>query len=190
MTAPRGDASHAFMKRLTRTRSNCWGLAAIEGSVDRLLDMIRQVDLMLASNVTIDYGPYQPQIAAQLKSLFETAYLCNMLTTPEPVELLRSREQALEAALKVAKEEYAELQAERDQLAFDSVRPMWKPEPPPEEPPPPAPKPSTPPPAPEAGESHHVQPRSWPRCASKSSKEKQHNSDPGTGGGGRISWRA
>lgn len=51
-----------------------------KGNVDRLLDMIRQVDLMLASNVTIDYGPYQPQIAAQLKSLFETAYLCNMLT--------------------------------------------------------------------------------------------------------------
>ena len=47
--------------------------------------MIRQVDLMLASNATIDYGPYQPQIAAQLKSLFETAYLCNML----PSELVR-----------------------------------------------------------------------------------------------------
>jgi hypothetical protein len=50
-----------------------------KGNVDRLLDTIRQADLMLASNVAIDYGPYQPQIAAQLKSLFETAYLCNML---------------------------------------------------------------------------------------------------------------
>ena len=56
-----------------------------KGNVDRLLDMIRQVDLMLASNMTIDYGPYQPQIAAQLKSLFETAYLCNML----PSDLVR-----------------------------------------------------------------------------------------------------
>jgi hypothetical protein len=50
----------------------------VKGSVDRLLDLIRQLDLMLASNVTMEYGPYQPQIAAQLKSLFETAYLCNM----------------------------------------------------------------------------------------------------------------
>jgi hypothetical protein len=50
-----------------------------KGNVDRLLDTIRQVDLMLASNVAIDYGPYQPQISAQLKSLFETAYLCGML---------------------------------------------------------------------------------------------------------------
>ena len=52
-----------------------------KGNVDRLLDMIRQVDLMLASNVALDYGPYQPQITAQLKSLCETAYLCGMLPT-------------------------------------------------------------------------------------------------------------
>jgi hypothetical protein len=50
----------------------------IRGSVDQLLDLIRQLDLMLASNVSVEYGPYQPQIAAQLRSLFETAYLCNM----------------------------------------------------------------------------------------------------------------
>ena len=59
-----------------------------KGNVDRLLDMIRQVDLMLASNVTIDYGPYQPQIAAQLKSLFETSYLCGMLALEDVASIL------------------------------------------------------------------------------------------------------
>lgn len=134
-----------------------------KGSVDRLLDTIRQVDLMLASSVTVDYGPYQPQIAAQLKSLFETAYLCNMLPQAPDVpesELLRARARELEAALDKAQAEYKELQEERDQLAFESARPMpmWKPEPPPEEPPPPPPKPS-PPPAPPAQEAERISPR-------------------------------
>jgi hypothetical protein len=137
-----------------------------KGNVDRLLDLIRQVDLMLASNVTVEYGPYQPQIAAQLKSLFETAFLCNMLTTPEPLDLLRSREQALEAALNVAKAEYAELKAERDELlAFDSD--YLPPEPPDEErtlhlspePDPPPASPAPPPPAPPAPEGERISPR-------------------------------
>ena len=51
----------------------------INGNVDRLLDLIRQIDLMLASNVAVEYGPYKDQITAQLKSLFETAFLCDLL---------------------------------------------------------------------------------------------------------------
>jgi hypothetical protein len=126
-----------------------------KGNVDRLLDMIRQIDLMLASNVALDFGPYQPQIAAQLKSLFETAYLCNMLAAPpsdhDQLEQLRARQHQLEAALDVAKTEYAELRAERDELMVFHVTadkvmreseppPPPAPEPPPPEPPPPAPE--------------------------------------------------
>jgi hypothetical protein len=130
-----------------------------KGNVDRLLDMIRQIDLMLASNVALDFGPYQPQIAAQLKSLFETAYLCNMLITPEPLELLRTREHELEAALSIAKAEYTELQAERDQLAFEShMKTVWEP-PPPEEPPPEPPPKPLPPPTPPAQEAERISPR-------------------------------
>lgn len=50
----------------------------VNGSVNRLLDAIRQLDRLIASSVTVDYGDHVPEIEAQLRSLFETAYLCNI----------------------------------------------------------------------------------------------------------------
>ena len=117
-----------------------------KGNVDRLLDMIRQVDLMLASNVSIDYGPYQPQITAQLKSLCETAYLCGML----PVEPFR----ATPPDVSKLDTPPAPPSIEEKWAAACEEVPV---PPPPEEPPPPAPKPSPPPPP--APEGTRIAPR-------------------------------
>jgi hypothetical protein len=134
-----------------------------KGNVDRLLDMIRQIDLMLASNISVEYGPYLPQIAAQLKSLFETAYLCNMLPlnsvgddiwkapqTPDVEKLYAELNAANEDKQKLLKL----LEEARDQILFaEHLEVAWKlthppelkPEPPSEPPPPPPPPPSPPP---------------------------------------------
>jgi len=151
-----------------------------KGNVDRLLDMIRQIDLMLASNVTLEYGPYQPQIAAQLKSLFETAYLCNILTEEMPPASEYTKLVTHERELEAENKRLLKLLEEaRDQLLFDehletewrnASSPKPRDEPPDEErtltlspdpdpPPEPPPKPSPPPPPPPAPEGERISPR-------------------------------
>lgn len=55
----------------------------VDGAVDRLLGAIKQVEQLLTQTVTVDFGNRQPEIMAQFKALFETAYLCNMFVPEE-----------------------------------------------------------------------------------------------------------
>jgi hypothetical protein len=139
-----------------------------KGSVDRLLDMIRQVDLMLASNVTVDYGPYQPQIAAQLKSLFETAYLCNMLASEEITSVkfwqmpppLPTLDEVWDQASEEARRKFCEI------VGLVQTFDTWEPPEeectltlPPDPDPPPDPPAAAPPPTPPAQEAERMSPR-------------------------------
>lgn len=128
----------------------------VNGSADRLLDTIRQLDRLISSSVTVDYGERVPEIEAQLRSLFETAYLCNIFPKGligEFKDFFREGDKSNEASVTAAQESTSapepplpQLESElvekvlSGEMSISKAREIYHAEEPePEPPPPPAP---------------------------------------------------
>lgn len=76
---PGADVCPACVEK-TRQKHREDRRAYVNGSADRLIEGIRLVDQLMTGSVTQEMSDRQPDVAAAMRSLIETAFLCNMLT--------------------------------------------------------------------------------------------------------------
>lgn len=127
---PGADTCPACVER-TREKLRDDRKQYVNGSADRLIEGIRLVDQLMSASVTAEYGNRQPDVAAAMHSLIETAYLCNMLKREDIPEDIRSStppepKPENTSELERLRAENSDLQARCEQLSADRDRSMFQ----------------------------------------------------------------